>query len=194
MSARVRAMPGIAFQVLPSPSRYETSAASMMSCSSAYTSMAETRPPSWPTSCSSGSAARARQMSLKTPLSSSDSRGRPNMNVSISGSQARKRGQAPRARRARLVAVAAVSRSAEVLDLERFVDAVGVVVSEHVVGAGDDAPGAARAQPRRDDLGVEVLPRERPAFLLFGLRLGLHHRAESREHRPALGARYPTRV
>ena len=34
-SSRVRAMPGIAFQVEPSPSRYDTSAASMMSCSRA---------------------------------------------------------------------------------------------------------------------------------------------------------------
>ena len=66
----------------------------MMSFSSAYTRIAETRPPSWPTSASTGSVARARTMSLKMPDGSSAVRARPNMNSSISGSQARKRGQA----------------------------------------------------------------------------------------------------
>ena len=79
-------------------------------------------------------------------------------------------GAGPGARGAGLLAVAAVARAAEVLDLERLVDAVRVVVGEHVVRAGDHAAGAARAQPRRDDLVVEVLPRERPAFLGCGAR------------------------
>src|SRR4029079_1321731 len=70
-----------------------------------------------------------------------------------------------RARRAGLLAVTGGAWSAEVLDLDRLVDAVGVVVRQHVVRARDHTAGAARAQARRDDLVIEVLPRERPAFL-----------------------------
>ena len=64
MSSRVRATPGTAFHVDPSPSRYETSAASMMSFSRQYIRIADTSPPSWPTSCNTGSEARASTMSL----------------------------------------------------------------------------------------------------------------------------------
>jgi hypothetical protein len=59
-SARLRATPGVAFHVEPSPSRFETRAASMMSCSSAQMTIAETKPPSWLASKSSGSVVRAR--------------------------------------------------------------------------------------------------------------------------------------
>jgi hypothetical protein len=62
--------------------------------SRAQIKMAETSPPSWPTSCTCGSTARARRMSLVTPEISAASRGRPNMNSSISVSQVRKRGHA----------------------------------------------------------------------------------------------------
>src|SRR5436305_1086424 len=66
----------------------------MTSCSSAYTRIADTRPPSWPTSCSSGSDARASTMSWNTPAGSSAVRVRPNMNSSISRSRMRKRARA----------------------------------------------------------------------------------------------------
>ena len=64
MSSFVFATPGIAFHVEPSPSRYDTSAASMMSFSRQYRRIAETSPPSWPTSWSTGSEALASTMSL----------------------------------------------------------------------------------------------------------------------------------
>src|SRR6185295_11370548 len=47
-----------------------------------------------------------------------------------------------------------------------LVDTVGVVVRQDVVRARDHASRATGAQPRRDHLVVEVLPRERPALLL----------------------------
>ena len=62
------------------------------------------------------------------------------------------------ARRAAALAVAAVVGRVAVLELERPVDPVGVAVTEHVVRARDDAAGASRAEPRRDDLFVEVPP------------------------------------
>ena len=77
------------------------------------------------------------------------------MNSSISGSHARNRGQA------RVHDVHALSPWLQspgppyVLDLERLVDAVGVVVAEHVVRARDHAARATGAQPRGDDLVVE---------------------------------------
>ncbi|HVW32614.1 MAG TPA: hypothetical protein VHL53_08755, partial [Acidimicrobiia bacterium] len=45
-------------------------------------------------------------------------------------------------------------------EVERLVDAFGVLVAEHVVGAGDHAAGAAGAQPAGDDLVEEVAPLE----------------------------------
>ena len=90
-----------------------------------------------------------------------------------------------RARGAGLVAVAAVARAAVVvLGLHRLVDAEEVVVVEHVVRARDDATGAPGAEPRRDHLVVEVLPREAPAFLLLD-RFGGGHRLSARPRRGA---------
>ena len=43
-------------------------------------------------------------------------------------------------------------------EMERLVDVFGVLVAEHVVGAGHDTAGAAGAQPAGDDLAVEMLP------------------------------------
>src|SRR5438105_3425195 len=112
----------MAFHVLPSPSRYDTSAASMYPCSSAQMSMADTKPPSWPCSRTVFSEARARMMSLKMPSSSSGSRWRPNRNVSSSGSHARNLGQA----RVQLVQ----RRSAWPQPAERLIDAAGEVFTE----------------------------------------------------------------
>ena len=50
----MRATGGTAFQVDPSPSRPDTRAASITSCSKAQMSRAETRPPSWPGACDVG--------------------------------------------------------------------------------------------------------------------------------------------
>ena len=89
-----RATWGIAFQVEPSPSRPETKAASITSCSKAQMRRADTSPPSCPVPCTAGSVARARTVRLEMPATSSSVRGRPNRWFSISGSQVRKRGQA----------------------------------------------------------------------------------------------------
>ena len=59
------------------------------------------------------------------------------------------------------------SRRAELLlELERLVHALLVLVAEHVVRARDDAAGAAGAQPGGDDLVVEVLPLRGPPLRL----------------------------
>ena len=76
-SSLERATVGTAFQVDPSPSRPETRAASMTSCSKAQMSSAETRPPSWPAAATSGSAARASTVRREIPETSSSVRGRP---------------------------------------------------------------------------------------------------------------------
>ena len=81
------------------------------------------------------------------PSTSMAERGRPNMNWSISGSQARKRGQA------RVHDVQPRSPCPQppgpslLLEVERLVDVLGVLVTEHVMGAGHDTAGAAGAQP-----------------------------------------------
>ena len=68
-----------------------------------------------------------------------------------------------RARRAALHAVDAVARPELVLEVERDVLALVVLVADDVVWAGDDAAGAAGAQAGRDDLLVQLLPLRRPA-------------------------------
>ena len=42
-----------------------------------------------------------------------------------------------------------------------------VLVSNHTVRAGDDAPGTTCAESRRDDLVVELFPLEAPPILFF---------------------------
>src|SRR5205823_15035725 len=67
-------------------------------------------------------------------------------------------GAGPGARRAAPVAVAAAARAELVLEVERPVDVLGVLVAEDVVRAGDDAAGAAGAQAAGHDLVEQVLP------------------------------------
>ena len=80
------------------------------------------------------------------------------VNSSISGSHARNRGQARVHDVQPFSPWLQLSGPQLVLELERLVDALGVVVAEHVVRARDHAAGAPGAQPGGDDLGVEVLP------------------------------------
>ena len=124
----------------------------MMSCSSAYRRIAETSPPSWPTSANTGSDARGEDDVLVHAGGLARSRARPKRNSSTSGSQARNRGHARVHDVQPLLAVAAVVGRVAVLELERAVDALGVAVAEHVVRARDDAPGAPGTEPRRDHL------------------------------------------
>jgi hypothetical protein len=56
--------------------------------------MADTRPPSWPAMCTSGSVARTSRMSEEMPATSSTVRSRPWRWVSISVSHRRNRGHA----------------------------------------------------------------------------------------------------
>ena len=74
----------------------------------------------------------------------------------------------PGAGGAALLAVDAVVEAELLLEVERHVLALLVLVADHVVGAGDDAAGAAGAQAGRDDLGVQLLPLRRPAPGLSG--------------------------
>ena len=89
--------------------------------------------------------------------------------MSAAGSHARKRGQA----RVHVVQPPSrpwmqLSRPELLLEVERDVLAFLVLVADHVVRARHDAPGAPRAQPGRDDLGVQLLPLRRPATGLCG--------------------------
>ena len=79
------------------------------------------------------------------------------------------------ARGAALLAVDAVVGAQLVLEVERLVGAGLVGVADDVVRARDDAAGAAGAQARLDDLGVELLPLRRPARGLGGGRGGVGH-------------------
>ena len=81
-------------------------------------------------------------------------------------------GAGPGAGGAALHAVDAVVEAEFLLQVERVVLAGLVAVADHVVRAGDDAAGAAGAQPAGDDLLVELLPLEGPAGLLGGRRGG----------------------
>ena len=75
------------------------------------------------------------------------------------------------ARGAALLAVDAVVEAELLLEVERLVLALFVLVPDDVVRAGDDAPGAAGAQPGGDDLGVQLLPlRGPPLGLASGRR------------------------
>ena len=76
----------------------------------------------------------------------------------MSGSQVPEARAGPGAQRAALQAVGAVVGAALGVDVEGPVDALGVVVAEHVVGAGDDAGRAPGAEPGRDDLGEQLGP------------------------------------
>src|SRR5581483_8770140 len=67
-------------------------------------------------------------------------------------------GAGPRARGAAPVAVPAPARAELLLEVERLVDVLGVLVAEDVMRAGHDAAGTARAQPAGHDLLVQVLP------------------------------------
>ena len=147
----------------------DTSAASMMSCSSAYRRMRRDEPAVLADLVEhrvGGAGEHDVLVDARRPRRRS--RTRPNRNSSISGSHARKRGQARVQRGAALLAVAAVAGRVALLDLERLVDALVVAVAEHVVRAHDDAARAPGAQPGRHDLVVEVLPRVRPTLLLLG--------------------------
>ena len=75
-------------------------------------------------------------------------------------------GAGPRARRAALLAVDAVVEAQLLLEVEGLVRARRVLVADDVVGAGDDAAGATGAEPRGDDLVVELLPLELQRSLL----------------------------
>ena len=90
-------------------------------------------------------------------------------------------GAGPGAAGAALLAVAAVVGAELVLEVERLVAALCVVVAEDVVRAGDHAAGAAGAQPGGDDLVVELLPLGRPAP--GGQHVGGRHR-ERHPRRP----------
>ena len=132
-------------------------------------SIADTNPPSWPILCTMSSVARVSSSWRQMPAISSGSRTRPNRCMSAAGSHARKRGQA----RVQVVqplrrTVDAVVEAELLLEVERDVLALLVLVADDVVGAGDDAAGAAGAQAGRDDLGVELLPLRRPALGLGG--------------------------
>ena len=109
------------------------------------------------------------------PATSSGSRVRANRCSSACGSHDRKRGQARVQRGAALLAVDAVVGAELVLEVERLVGAGLVRVADDVVRARDDAAGAAGAQARLDDLGVQLLPLRRPARGLGGGRGGLGH-------------------
>ena len=84
--------------------------------------MAETSPPSWPGSRTSGSVARTRTMSPVMPATSSSVRSRPNRKVSISVSHVPEPGAGPRAHRAALHPVGAVGRTAVLVDVPGPVD------------------------------------------------------------------------
>ena len=64
------------------------------------------------------------------------------------------------------VAVAAAPGTAFSLQMKGLVDAVAVVVAEHVMRARHHATGATSAQPRGHDLVVKVGPVGHPAFPL----------------------------
>jgi hypothetical protein len=97
------------------------------------------------------------------PDISSGSRTRPNRCMSAAGSQARKRGQARVQVVQPLLAVDAVVEAELLLEVERLVLALLVLVADDVVRAGDHAARAAGAQAGGDDLGVELLPLRGPA-------------------------------
>ena len=102
------------------------------------------------------------------PAISSGSRTRPNRCMSAAGSHARNRGRpgctwcSPSRR-------GCSCRAELLLEVEGHVLALLVLVADDVVRARDDAPGAPRAQPGRDDLVVELLPLRRPASGLGGV-------------------------
>ena len=97
------------------------------------------------------------------PAISSGSRTRPNRCM-VGGRLPRPEARAgPGAGRAALDAVDAVARPQLVLEVERDVLALLVLVADDVVRARHDASGAAGAQPGGDDLLVELLPLRRPA-------------------------------
>ena len=132
--------------------------------------MADTRPPSWPCSWSSGSVARARMMSLETPVDLVDAAGATEQEVvdlrlplAEAGARPRARRCSP-SRRARSCPGPAPPRGGTACRRPRGRR------SQHVVGAGHHTARAPRAQARRDHLAVEVLPLVRP-LLGHGLHI-----------------------
>ena len=125
--------------------------------------MADTRPPSWPMSWTMSSAGPGEDDLVVDPRHLLDLAHAPEQVVVGSGSQSRKRGQARVQEVQPFCAVRAVGRSELVLEVERLVAALVVVVADDVVRAGDHAAGAAGAEPRGDDLVVELLPLGGPA-------------------------------
>ena len=130
-----------------------------------------------PSCAPSSSLARVSSSWRQMPAISSGSRTRPNRCMSAAGSHARKRGQA----RVQVVQPFSpwmqLSRPELLLEVERHVLALLVLVADHVVRARDDATGASGAQPGRDDLGVQLFPLRRPALGLGRRRVGHGHEA-----------------
>ena len=153
-----RATWGTAFQVEPSPSRPDTSAASITSCSKAQMRSAETRPPSCPVPCTVGIGGPGQDGAPRDAghLVVGPGPAEPvGLDVGLPGAEA---GAGPGAQRAALEPVGAVVGPSVGVDVEGPVDPVLVVVAEDVVGADDHAGGAPRAQSGRHDLGEQLGP------------------------------------
>ena len=83
----------------------------------------------------------------------------------------------------------AVIKTEFFFDVEGLVLALFVLVTDHVVGAGDDATRATCAQTSGDDLFVEFFPLGGPAFGFWRCRLGNCHGFQSTLRTGGLG--YP---
>ena len=120
--------------------------------------MADTSPPSWPISCDLVVRRPGEDHVLRDALDLDGGAGAAEqelVDLRLPGPEA---GAGPGAGRAAPLAVDAVVRAQLLLEVERLVDVLGVLVAEHVVGAGHDAAGAAGAQAAGHDLVVELLP------------------------------------
>ena len=79
-----------------------------------------------------------------------------------------KPGTRPRTRRAPLLTMDAVVRPQLLLQMEREILALLMLITDHIMRTRHHTPSTPRTQPRRDDLGVQLLPLRRPPCRSLG--------------------------